>query len=380
MKMFLRFSLLLGLPVLASCVSRAEEAPIARQAPTGEVWLTQQQIRDAKLAIDPVEERDVLDSITTSGRVTFDDLRVSHVFSPVTGRVTKILANPGQRVKKGDALLIIQSPDVGSAFSDVRKAEADQIAAEHEFNRQKELFAHHAGAQRDYEMAEDNYRKAQAEMERAKQKSQLLRAGSFDKVTQEYTLRALIDGEVIARNVNPGFEVQGQYTIGQAPELFTIGELNPIWVMADLFEMDFTRVQVGSTVEVKVVAYPGRTFEGKVEWVSAALDPATRTAKVRCRLDNKDKALKPEMYATVTISSSGGKKAPSIPRNAVLRLGDQTVVFVQIGKTPSGQVKFERRPVSVDEDQGKAFVQVMRGVEAGEMVVSSGAILLSSST
>jgi cobalt-zinc-cadmium efflux system membrane fusion protein len=358
---------------LPACSARAP-AETTQQAPAGEAWLTQQQVKDAKLAIAPLAEQEVGGAIVTSGKVTFDDLRVSHVFSPVTGRVIKIEAQPGQRVKKGAPLATIDSPDVGTAFSDFAKAQADLFASEHEYKRQAELYKEHATPQKDYETAEDNFRKARAELSRAQSKVRLFRSGSVD--SQEYTLRALIDGEVVARNVNPGVEVQGQYSGGNAVELFTIGELDQVWVLADVFEMDLARVHKGERVNIKVVAYPNKSFEGHVDWVSGSLDPSSRTAKVRCAVKNPDRELKPEMYATASISVAE-RKALAIPRSALLRIGDQTMVFVQTGTTPAGQLKFERRPVAVDEDEGGDYLPVTHGLQAGEQIVTSGAILLS---
>src|SRR5207253_9010213 len=135
--------------------------------------------------------------------------------------------------------------------------------------------------------------------EGARAKAALLRTGGLGGDSQTYTLIAPIDGEVIAGNVNPGIEVQGQYGGGVAVELFTVGELDRVWVFADLYEMDLARVNVGSKVVVKIVAYKDKTFPGKVDWVAGMLDSTSRTAKVRCTLDNPDKLLKPEMYATV---------------------------------------------------------------------------------
>ena len=206
--------------------------------PANEIWLWQDQVTAAKLVVEPLTAQPVGGLVVTSGRVTFDDLKVAHVMSPVTGRVVRIEAQPGQRVRKGDTLAVIESPDMGSAFSDVEKAQADFTSAEKDFKRQKELFDVHAGSQRDLEAAQGNYSKAKAELERAKKKASLLRAGGANHGSQSYTLRAPIGGEVIARNVNPGTEVQGQYTGGTVVELFTIGELDTVWVMADLFEMD----------------------------------------------------------------------------------------------------------------------------------------------
>jgi cobalt-zinc-cadmium efflux system membrane fusion protein len=372
----------LAVPALAAGASgchksQASEAPAGATPPPGEAWLTAAQIKDAKIEYAEVGDQNVDDTILTSGKVTFDDQRVAHVYSPVSGRVVRIDGQLGARVKKGAPLAVIESPDIGIASSDVGKASADLIAAEHDFKRQKELYDNHAASQKDLEVSEDNYRKAKAEMDRARQKAYLLRAGGGGSdVSQGYTVITPMEGEVIMKNISPGIEVQGQYGGGSAAELFTVGELDKVWVIADVFEMDIARVKVGSKVNVKVVAYAGKSFEGKVDWVSGTLDPVTRTAKVRCTFENPDKLLKPEMYATVQISVEE-RLALAIPRSALLRLGDQTIVFVQTGNTPDGKLKFERVPVTVDEGEGSKWVPVSHGLEKGQKIVTSGAILLS---
>ncbi len=361
----------------AACHHSQAATEAGVQPPPGEVWLTDQQVKEGKIEVEPVDLQNVDDTVLASGRVAFDDLRVSHIFSPVTGKVTRIDAKLGERVKAGQTLAVLESPDIGMASSDLGKAQADLIAAEHDWKRQQELFAAHASSQKDYEQSEDNYRKAKAEMERARAKASLLHTGggATADVSQGYALRSGIEGEVIARNVSPGVEVQGQYGGGQAVELFTVGELDRVWVLADIFEMDLPRVTLGSKATVKVVAYPNKVFEGKVDWVSGALDPTTRTAKVRCTFDNPERLLKPEMYATVQISVEE-RKALAIPRSALLRLGEQTVVFVETGKAPDGRRKFERVPVAVDEGEGSKWVPVTHGLEKGQIIVTSGAILL----
>jgi cobalt-zinc-cadmium efflux system membrane fusion protein len=361
---------------LGGCRSAPAASNNLPQPPDGEVWLTSQQIRDAKVQIEAVAKHTVGNEITTSGKVSFDDLRVAHIFSPVTGRIQRILAEPGTRVKKGAALATIESPDVGNAFADVGKAQADLIAAQHDLQRQKELYEAHAGSQRDYETAQDNFSKAKAEMERAKQKARLFRASSADAVSQEFTLRAPIEGEVIARAVNPGAEVQGQYSGGTAVELFTVGELDSVWVFADVFEMDLARVKVNAPVSIKVVAYPDKVFAGKVDWIASALDPVNRTARVRCSIPNPSRELKPEMYATVSIAVDAPLVA-AMPRSALLRIGDQTVAFVELGSAPDGRLKFSRRIVAVNEDEGNDYLPIVRGLNLGDQIVTSGAILLS---
>jgi membrane fusion protein, heavy metal efflux system len=368
--------------VLACCIactgckrSEAATEPNGVVPPTGEVWLTAEQVKNANIDVETAEARDVDDAILTSGRVTFDDQRVGHVFSPVTGRVVQIQADLGAHVKKGEPLATIESPDIGNAVSDENKAQADLIAAEHDYKRQRDLMAEHATSEAVMEQSEDTWRKAKAELERARQKAFLLRAGGVDAVTQTYTLVSPVDGEVLARNINPGIEVQGQYSSGSAQELFTVGEIDTVWVIADLYEMDLARVHVGSPVELRVVSYKDAVFDGTVDWVSGTLDPTTRTTKVRCILANADRKLRPEMYATARISVDR-KHALAIPRSALLRLGEYKVVFVEVGRDDA-RVRFARFPVDVDEGEASAWLEVKHGVEIGQRVVVSGAILLS---
>jgi cobalt-zinc-cadmium efflux system membrane fusion protein len=361
--------------VLGCHKSQAQVAETV-QPPKGEVWLTQQQVKDAKIEVQPLAEHEVDDTILTSGTVSLEDVRTGHVLSPVTGRVVRILAGLGQHVKKGEGLAVIESPDIGNTVSDVHKAEADMTAAEHDVKRKKALYEAKAGPLADLEAANDTYRKAKAELERARAKEVLLHAGNADTVTQTFTLPSPVDGEVLLRNINPGVEVQGQYSGGASQELYTIGEVDKVWVLGDLYEMDMARVHVGSPGSVTVVAYPGKEFTGTVDWVSGSLDPSTRTAKVRCTFDNPDKLLRPQMYATVRVSVDR-ERTLAIPRNALLRLGEEKVVFVGAGES-DGRVRFQRVPVDVDEGESSPWLVVKKGLTPGQKVVVNGAILLAS--
>jgi len=365
----------------AACGPGADDDPAATSLsssipPAGEARLAPAKLRSSGINVVPVAYQDLDRMLGASGRIAFDDQRVTHVFSPVNGRVRRLVAQPGQRVARGQPLAIIDSPDVGSAVSDHAKAQAALGAAEREYQRQKELFAAHASAERDLEGAEANERQARAELERAAEKARLLLGGGkLSAITQEFVLRSPIAGEVIARSANPGVEVQGQYSGGTAVELFTVGEIDRVWALADVFEADLGRVRVGAPVTIAVIASPGRRFSGRVDWISGAVDPATRTARVRCAVDNAERLLKPEMYATVSIAVPG-RRALAIPRGAVLRQGEQTVVFREAGTTRDGLVRFERWPVKVDDEGGDAMVAVLAGLSPGDRVVSAGGILL----
>jgi cobalt-zinc-cadmium efflux system membrane fusion protein len=359
---------------LGSCGGKHDAGTASTAASPNEVLLTKDQLAQMKVVVEKVDLQDVDDTVLASGKVAFDDQKVLHVFSPVTGKAIKVIAQLGEHVNKGDPLLMIESPDIGQVTSDVGKAMANLKAAETNYQRMKELLALKAVAQLDYETAVNAYGQAKAELERAQQKSALFHSG--DVVGQTYTLRSEIAGEVFYKNVATGMEVAGQYTGTSPVEIFTIGDADQVWVLTDVFEVDIPRVKLGAKVVVNVPSWPGRDFVGKVDWISSALDPTTHATKVRCTFDNADRALKPEMFATVKISVDV-KKAIAIPRSSVVRLGEQLVVFLDRGVTTDGHEKFERLPVIVDEGEGGKWLTVDHGLDVGNRIVTGGALLMS---
>ncbi len=384
-----------------------EDAQLAASPPSAaerEVEVSGEQVRSGRVAIAPVELQPVDDLLDIGGRLAFDELRVAHVFPPVGGRITKVIAAPGQLVARGAPLAVIESPELGSAFADTLKARADLDAAEHEARRQRELAALKVGVQRDLEAAEDNLLRARAEYDRARQRTRLLRAGGATAaqaaeggatagaaaaagataaadaadagVSQQFVLRSPIAGLVTARLATPGLEVQGQYGGGgNVVELFTIGDAGELWLLGDVFEMDLPHVKVGDPVALQVAAWPGREFHGTVDWISDVLDPVARTARVRCVLQNPGHLLAPEMYGMARLAAPS-RRTPTVPREALLRQGEQTVVFVAGGATPDGRVVFRRRAVVAREELAGSRVPILTGLAPGDRVASHGAIFL----
>lgn len=367
-------ALALLLPLGAAACRRAESAPVT--PPAGEVWLTDEQIRGARLAIEPLGSRKLALHLVTAGRVAFDEGRVAHVFSPVSGRITRVLGGLGQRVRAGEPLAVIESPDLASAWSDLLKARADALAAAHENERQRNLFEHGAGSERDAEAARDNAAKAEAELERAELRLKLLHGAPEGGATQEFRLRAPVAGEVVNRTATPGLEVQGMLSSANVvQELFTVGELDPVWVWGDVYERDLGRVHAGQSVTIDSVAYPGQTIAGSVDYVGQALDPQTHTAKIRCVVRNPERRLKPEMFVTLAVELER-RDALALPRTAVVKAGERQTVFVADGRAPDGRSRFLQRPVEL-EGADDGWVGVAAGLKPGDRVVVSGAILLS---
>lgn len=355
----------------------AADAPRPAAPPADERWLTAAQVASLQLRTEVAHAGELPAPITISGRITFDDMRVAHVVPPVNGYVTHVLVHQGKHVRRGDALACIDSPQLGQVVADVETSHADLLAAERDLARTQALFADQAVAKKQLEAAERRASEARAEYRRMREKNALL-GGTQGEASDTYVVRAPIEGNVIVRNATVGSNVQGQYENGpSAPELFTLGSLDSVWAVADLFEMDVAHVRAGDPVQVSVVAYPEERFAGTVDWVAPNVDPDTRATRLRCRLDNARRLLRPEMFVTMVVGGRG-QAGVLVPRSAVAYLGGKYVVFVAL-PTPSddGRHRFVRREVQLASELGGTCVALVAGVARGETVVSRGGLLLS---
>ena len=374
-----RLLILLGFAaLLGACPGKGDKRRPSSEPPLTEIWLWHDQVMAAKLVVEPLAPQPVGGLVLTSGRVTFDDLKVAHVMSPVTGRVIRIEAQPGQRVKKGDTLAVIESPDVGSAFSDLEKAHADFISADKDFKRQKELFDVHAGSQRDLETAQGNLRQEQGrassgQAEGAASERRRCQRGQPELHPARAHRRR---GHRAQRESRRG----GAGTIhrGHALELFTIGELDTVWVMADVFEMDLGRVKQGTACMVQGGGLSRTHLQGH-----RGLGLRHRSIRPRAR---------PRFAAswTTPIGTSSPRCTPPQPWPSIgngrwrfraarsCTLGDQTMVFVEMGKAPDGtDCASSAGRCRSTRKWAATTCPVIRGIAAGERVVTSGAILLS---
>jgi cobalt-zinc-cadmium efflux system membrane fusion protein len=288
-----------GSPLVLLILVACHRAPAVEKptAPPGEGRITPGWAQDADLGTVAAGEHEIR-VVRVSGRITLDDLHVAHVFSPVDGRVVSVSAELGQHVKKGDVLATIDWPESRRARSEVFKAEAELVAARHDYMRQKDL-CKRCGNQRDEEAAEERYRDAKANLERARVRARLLGPGAV--IGDPFVLHAPIDGEVLVRHIDSG-PVYAPEGGGAAPvPLFTLGDRAQLWAIADVIDADRARVEAGQKVTATVSSFPDRAFEGQVDWVSSAADPTTGLGKVRCTLPNPTGELRPEMDTALVI-------------------------------------------------------------------------------
>lgn len=367
--------------VVAACLwgCRPKEVPRPAEAPVpaDEVWLTPEQVSQAHIEVRPVAVQRIVAPVACAGKLRFDDQRVVHVVAPISGRISRIMAPLGSHVREGEPLCAIRSAELAQTVAVAEEAHADLMTAKRAFERMQNLYAGHAAAQKDFEASRTAWVQARAEYERAQQKSALL-AGNGKIEGDTYLLRAPLEGNVVANHAHPGSEVQGQYDAGaNVQELFVVGDLDTVWAVADVFEMDLAQLELGNPVEVQVVAYPNETFYGKVDWVADAIDPASRSVRVHCKLDNPGHRLRPDMFVTMRILRDGGE-AVTVPRTGVFRYQGQSVVFVRLPNAPTTQqpTRFVRRRVRAQEMAWGEDVPILEGLAAGEEVVAHGGIIL----
>ncbi len=351
---------------LLACQPKTEEkkthAPVL---PKDEVMLSPNSPKRGyiKEAIVVASTRPLLDPVT--GTVAYDETRTVRVSSPISGRVTGNIARLGERLKAGDALAMLDSPELGQAQSDYIRAVADQNLAERTFNRLKELFEHGVAPRKDFDQAQDDLERARGEAERARLK--LANLGVKGNSTDNrFALLAPIAGEVTERNINPGMEVRPDL----ADPLFVLSDLTHLWVLMDVFEKDIGLIHVGQQVLVRVQAYPNQAFPGTIDYISRVVDENTRTVKVRCVLPNAEKKLLPSMYASVEVQSGPHDQGIVIPLGSLFTEGESDWVFVAIDKD-----HYLKRPVKVGL-RLKDKAVIAEGLKPGELLVVDGALLL----
>lgn len=348
----------------------APPAPSVLELPEGSPLL-------ATLETEPVAVRPLRIMLKAqSGKILANENKLAHLSARVPGRIVAVYANLGDRVKTDDPLLLLDSPELGAAQRDYRKARTRLSLAEKAYQRAKVLLENQAIGMAEHQRREGDYQNAQAEMHEAEETLHLLGMSEQDIArlvhgklphaqVAQVPLRAPFSGEVIQRNATVG-EV-----IDPTKMLFTVADLSTLWVQADFPEQQVSRLKVGLPIEVRVPAYPDDVFRGNITYVGAIVDPATRTIMVRSEVPNPEGRLRPEMFADVRVITDQ-QPVVSVSSAAVQQDGNQTVAFVVRGPR-----RFERREVSVGPADGE-YVMVKAGLQEGEQVVARGSYALKS--
>jgi len=342
----------------------------------GMVELTPEQVKTARIETAPVERRAVATEIIATGEVVPPDDGVARVGAKLSGRVTRLTKGVGDLVTRGQALAVIDSPDLGRAKADYIAAASAAKVTRETADREKALFERKVAAERDWRNAEADATKARAEKEAAELRlhtlglsdAQLAHLRADQHYASAVSVASPLAGVVVERPVALGQMVEPQDT------MFVVMDLRSVWVQVDVYERNLNQIAVGQKVAAAVEAWPARTFDGTIQSIGAVLDRRSRTIKVRVVLANGDGALKPGMFAKVILAGSTGepREGTYVPAAAVQRDGDGAIAFVPVGDTG-----FQLRELELGGRSGD-WIEVTRGLTVGERVVTTGSFLLKS--
>ena len=319
----------------------------------------------SRIAIAPVDEREFRRDLVLPAVVEADPARLIKVLPPLSGRVNKLMIQLGERVTSGQPLVVLDSPDLGTAYADYDRAKAQLALTLKARDRQRALIKIGGAADKDAQQAESDYLSAEAEMRRTE--ARLVQIGvDADSAAKSRTatVTAPMAGSVIELDVAPG-----AYWNDPTQSLMTIADLRTVWVTAGVPEADTALVTKGQPVDVSFAAYPDRPLKGEVLFVSDVVDSDTRRTKVRIAFDNPDTRLRPGMFATVTFHAPA-QKAPVVPSSALVLKDNENQVMVE-----TSPWTFEPRDVDIAYQQGDDVV-LRQGVKPGERIVVKGGVLL----
>jgi len=366
-------SILLGtvLALLAACDSASSNAGgnKGKDPNTPELFSIPQE-QAAHVQVLTVAPTTLSRSLRLTGSVAYNNFHSTPVITQVGGPISRIVALPGQKVHRGQALAYIASPDYSQLRSNYLKARDAQNLAAKSYVRAEDLYQHHAIAERDLEAAESAKVQAEADVAAAAASLKVMGVSDPDALiakpaSPEVPVLAPIAGEIVEQLISPGQVIQAGTT-----QCFTISDMSNVWVLVNVYQKDLPYVRVGDPVEISTESYLD-LFHGRISYIAAALDPNTRTLQARIETANPGEKLKKDMYVNASVNAGETRNAISVPDSAVLR-DSENEPFVYAEQAPN---QFGKRSVQLGDSQ-KGQTQITGGLKPGDRIIADGSLFL----
>jgi membrane fusion protein, heavy metal efflux system len=305
-----------------------------------------------------------------TGAVAYNSFKTTPVITQVSGPVSRVTVVPGQRVKRGDPMLYVASPDFSLLRSNYLKAKDAYALAQKSYARAKDLYQHHAIAEQNLEQAESAEVQAGGDLASAQAALKVLGITDPDALVSappsfEVPVRAPISGLVVEQDV-----AAGQLLQTGATQCFMISDVSTVWVLVNVYQKDLPYVRVGDSVSIQTDTY-AEVFHGRISYVAASLDPNTRTLQARIETNNPGEKLKKDMYVVATVNAGTIAKAIALPDAAVLR-DSENLPFVYAAASPN---QFGRRSVTLGESLN-GETEITTGLKPGDQVIGNGSLFL----
>lgn len=354
---------------LAACESSPNSPTYAKSSSDAELFSIPQDQMSHEQVLE-VRPTTLARTLRLTGTVAYNGFRTTPVITQVSGPVSRIVVVPGQRVKQGQPMLYVASPDYSQLRSNYLKARDAYALAQKADARAKDLYQHHAIAEQALEQAESAEVQAGGDLASAQAALKVLGITDPDALVQspptfEVPVKAPIGGEVVEQNVAVGQLMQPGST-----QCFMLSDTSNVWVLVNVYQNDLPYVRVGDAVSIQTDAYP-QVFRGRISYVAASLDPATRTLQARIETANPGEKLKKDMYVTATVNAGRISNTIVLPDAAILRDNEnQPFVYAE-----ASQNQFGRRPVTVGESVN-GQTEITSGLKQGDRVVGNGSLFL----
>jgi membrane fusion protein, heavy metal efflux system len=362
----------LGFWAAESLLGKRASPAVAPALPPGTFRASAPQMKT--LTVESVGLHGFISEELTEGKIAANANRATPVFSPYSGRITRVIAGLGDTVKAGAPLATLEASEFVQAQNDLATAASQLKLARITETRKHALYDAKGGSLQDWQSAQADLTAAETALSAVRNRLSILgkspaEIAALEKdqtISPVATLSAPIAGVVVDRQVGPGQYVQA----GGATPQFTIADISSVWLLANVRETDAARVKLGQSVEVHVPAYPDRVFKARLTYVSAVVDAVTHRLPVRAEIGNRDGALKPEMFANFRILTSEASESAAVPQSAVVYEGAAAHVWVVAA---DGLLSLRNIRTGRSND---GLIEVLEGLKPGENVVTKGGLFI----
>ncbi|MEP6949760.1 MAG: efflux RND transporter periplasmic adaptor subunit [Ginsengibacter sp.] len=317
------------------------------------------------IIIDTVKNEYIEDQLSLSGEVNFDDNKVIKIFPNVSGQVISVHVSLGDKVRRGQILADINSADVAGNYADLSTVNSDAAIAEKEYKNAEQLYKNGISSEKDFMQSKLEYDKAMNAVRKV-QMQIAINGGGKTKAGGSYIITSPSDGFIVEKNITAGSFIRND----NSQNLFTISNMQDVWVWANVFETDIQKIKAGQPADVTTLAYPGKVFHGKVDQVNSVLDPMSKAMKIKIVLSNTDMILKPQMFTNITLAERESQKALEIPSNAIISDGGKNYVVIYKDK-----YHVDAQEVNLLKVEG-AKTYVTQGLKEGDLIISKNQILI----
>lgn len=361
MKTFHNPLLILLILLLSNCGGKEDQSASTADDSPNQIVLTASQMKT--MGVQTVQPIPYAEEYAAVGEVNFDENTVIRIFPIVSGTVESVEVSLGDYVQRGQLLASMLSTDVTALQRNYNVAKADLEVAEKNLSRAEELYKTGMISEKEYAEARKDYANGLSDF---KEKQQILElyGSSSERLDATFRVLAPRSGYIVERNINEGMQIRTDNNTN----IFTISDLKTVWIWANVHESDMSKVHEGDRVAVKTIAYPDKTFTGTIKKIGTVLDPQSRVIRVRTELNNEEGLLKPQMFATIIITSKTSENVLAVPNKALVLENNNYYAMREVAPNT-----FEKVMVRVGR-KFNDYAEVKEGLLTGDRIIIDGAL------